>query len=247
MVAIGNGTFENNPGRVLSSAGFSAVRVAAFTSAIEPEHPVIALSTRLAAQAATGAVAAKTPGSGRDEVSFPVGAYTIVLPVKGDGPNAFEWSEAWMRATIARDRTSLDILEARPDAKVLSAGEDYRTPLRSALIAVRRHPDKAMRAIERARELAQPQHVRYEDRNEIAALRAPLFPMLRALAARDEQAFERALLDALALHRKFYSTPSRRLSQHGIIAWPPLALCCIARDLELRFEAKTEYLPRVLL
>ena len=64
---------------------------------------------------------------------------------------------------------------------------------------------------------------------------------------RNEQGFERALLDALALHRKFYSTPSRRLSQHGIIAWAPLALCCIARDLELRFEAETEYLPRVLL
>ena len=38
---------------------------------------------------------------------------------------------------------------------------------------------------------------------------------------------------------------SRRLSAHGIIAWAPLARCCIARDLELRFTAETEYLPRV--
>ena len=260
MLAWANGTLEVEPGRVFGSVSSSAVHVAAFASAIEPEHPVIAVSTRLAAQAATGEISAKLPGGGgnqapprsagaapQDEVSFALGAYTITRPVRGDGPNAYEWSEAWMRATIARDRACLDILEDRPDAKVLRAGEDYRTPLRSALIAVRRHPDKATLAIERARELARPQHVRYEDRHEIAALRAPLFPMLRALAARNEQGFERALLDALALHRKFYSTPSRRLSQHGIIAWAPLALCRIARDLELRFEAETEYLPRVLL
>jgi hypothetical protein len=247
LLAVASGTADD-AAHAFATARSSGMKIVASTTAITPDHPNLADCMRLLAQASAGDVSAHRPAGGVSQVSFPFGRRTVTRPADTTTVSPFEWTNAWYFATIVRDAASLDRLETMPDASFDPNAEAYRGALRAALIALRTKPAAARRLIAHCRELATPQNLRYSDDRSVRTwLREPLFPVLDALAARDQTAFQSALVNAVAGHRNYYSAPSRRLSEYGMIAWGPLALCCMARDAKLNFEADTKYLPRALL
>ncbi|MGW4245258.1 immunity 49 family protein [Nocardia sp. NPDC004722] len=65
---------------------------------------------------------------------------------------------------------------------------------------------------------------------------------------RDEAAeFDTALVEGLEFHRRFWEAQPRWLDPEGFIAWPLLAVACLAVDRGMRPGVTTDYLPQGLL
>ncbi|MFD6353126.1 immunity 49 family protein [Nocardia tengchongensis] len=71
--------------------------------------------------------------------------------------------------------------------------------------------------------------------------------LLDAVLRGDPAEFETALIEGLEFHRRFWDTPQRCLDPEGFIAWPLLAVSCLAVDRGLRPGVVTGYLPVGLL
>ncbi|MFF9983004.1 immunity 49 family protein [Streptomyces erythrochromogenes] len=64
---------------------------------------------------------------------------------------------------------------------------------------------------------------------------------------KDEEGFNRALAEALELHKTYWNTPERAGDIAGFLALAPLAIACLAYDAGLEIEVESDYLPLRLL
>ncbi|WP_433564097.1 immunity 49 family protein [Nocardia sp. CA-151230] len=71
--------------------------------------------------------------------------------------------------------------------------------------------------------------------------------LLDAVLRGDAAEFDTALVEGLEFHRRFWDTPQRWLDPEGLIAWPLLAVACVAVDRGVRPGISTGYLPVGLL
>ncbi|BEK92368.1 hypothetical protein NSK11_contig00069-0019 [Nocardia seriolae] len=71
--------------------------------------------------------------------------------------------------------------------------------------------------------------------------------LLDAVLRGEAAEFETALVEGLEFHRRFWDTPQRWLDPEGFIAWPLLAVTCLAVDRGLRPSLTPAYLPPGLL
>ncbi|MEU1206332.1 immunity 49 family protein [Nocardia sp. NPDC005825] len=71
--------------------------------------------------------------------------------------------------------------------------------------------------------------------------------LLDAVLRGDPAEFETALVEGLEFHRRFWDTPQRGLDPEGFIAWPLLAVVCLAVDRGLSPGVSTGYLPTGLM
>jgi hypothetical protein len=82
---------------------------------------------------------------------------------------------------------------------------------------------------------------------EAAKLWGAVFGMMLPLFHKDAEAFNRALVDALEEHKKFYIKRSEGQREISFLAIGPAALCALAHDAGLPIEVDSEYLPQSLI
>ncbi|GAB0103006.1 hypothetical protein JMUB6875_19780 [Nocardia sp. JMUB6875] len=71
--------------------------------------------------------------------------------------------------------------------------------------------------------------------------------LLDAVARNEPAEFDTALFEGLEFHRRYWDTPQRWVDPEGFIAWPLLAVACLAVDRGMRPGVATGYLPVGLL
>ncbi|WP_157389297.1 immunity 49 family protein [Nocardia terrae] len=71
--------------------------------------------------------------------------------------------------------------------------------------------------------------------------------LLDSVSRGEAAEFDTALVEGLEFHRRFWDSPQRRLDPEGFIAWPLLAVACLAVDRGMRPGIATDYLPPGLL
>lgn len=76
----------------------------------------------------------------------------------------------------------------------------------------------------------------------------PALNLFLQFLKRDEEQFNAALVEALQLHREYWTADEdRRLTTDGAVALGPLAIACLAHDVGMHVDVDSEYLPEHLL
>ncbi|WP_369197160.1 immunity 49 family protein [Streptomyces djakartensis] len=85
------------------------------------------------------------------------------------------------------------------------------------------------------------------DREAVSKLVYPPMEMFHRFIRKDHEGFNRALAQALELHKQYWSEEDRAVSIAGLVALAPLAMVCLAHDAGIPIEVESEYLPAVLI
>lgn len=76
----------------------------------------------------------------------------------------------------------------------------------------------------------------------------PPLELFQLYLRREDQAFNDSLVNALNRHKEYWTADeARSLSGDGLVALAPLAMACLAYDVDLVFTVESEYLPKHLL
>ncbi|GAB2976423.1 immunity 49 family protein [Saccharothrix stipae] len=227
-----------------------AIMHAAYRSVADPEGRTAEfwLSVVLAAQAGAGIFAlAATDGPGVDlvvgqPVHVPAKSSTLHL-------DPLTWVEVHNLAVICRDRKLLDILTAVPVSRMRHPGpssDEFTFLWVEALQAYwRREPDvlgKLNRALEAtgAEKLVMPKAMALQ-------YYFPTMKLFHYVATQEAEELNDALAEALELHKKYWGQKSRANDPDGFLALGPLAMACIAYDVEIELTVQSDYMPRALL
>lgn len=208
----------------------------------------------LAMQASSGIfVAAARPG----EV-IPMRLGQVVKQVTGNGPNTHSDATSlltalWLSLVCReRDRTrfltdlSLDVLRGSGEAE-----SDYIYPVYPWVEALQlywRQDPRMYDLLLEAMQGTDPEGLDPDGASLVSRLLFPPMKLFYYFTQRDTAAFNDALVEALELHREYWSATEERASDpNGFVALAPLALACLARDAGMSIEVTSEYLPRYLL
>ncbi|ORT59412.1 immunity 49 family protein [Streptomyces sp. CB03238] len=93
-----------------------------------------------------------------------------------------------------------------------------------------------------------PSVARIAPRDMLQGLLYPPINLFYHFVRRDEEGFSPALVEALKLHKAYWTlTEDRATDIDGSIALGPLAIACLAYDGKLPIDVESEYLPKHLL
>lgn len=97
-------------------------------------------------------------------------------------------------------------------------------------------------------EASDPSVARIAPRDLLQGLLYPPINLFYRFVRRDEEGFSPALVEALELHRAYWTLNEERAADiDGSIALGPLAIACLAYDGGIPIEVESEYLPKHLL
>jgi hypothetical protein len=199
---------------------------------------------------AHGRAAAFAAGTASARVKVPFGDRMVeVEPFPEFHALSYYWLQGWYCATLLRDAVCLELLAQVSDeifrvSRVRSA--PAQEPWRGALIAYHKGQDSTA-LVERACFLIEPAQRTALMPADAAKLWGALFRMMLPLFHRDAEAFNRALVNAVEEHKKFYRKRGEGQQEMAFLALGPAALCALAHDAGLPIEVDSEYLPRSLI
>lgn len=240
----------------LRSVFSDALMAARYWCVVDPEAARIETWDQfvLAMQASCGVfVAAARPG----EV-IPMRLGRVVKQVTGNGPNVYTGAGSWLTtlwlSLVCRERDRTRFLANVPLDVLRGSGEreaDYVYPVYSWVEALqlywRQDPQMFDRLLE-AMQGTNPEGLEPADASLVARVLFPPMKLFYYFTQRDAAAFNDALVEALELHREYWTATEERVrDSDGFIALAPLALACLARDAGMPIEVTSEYLPRYLL
>lgn len=225
--------------------GAVAARLLAYASIAAREDGVLQLAARSLARANAALLAVSNADRGRPVTAL-LGEAMLTLSALGPNSQAhvLAWRDGWYAALLARDGAALEVLSGIGDAVLRaspSRGDEFFYAWKAALIAYRQRPDAALPHLEQA--LALTNRGRYHvAAAEAAQLMQHTFLLLGCVIRRDAAGFERALVAALVLHQRFWSSADLQNDYDGWVALGPLALCCLAHDAGLPVNVESGYL-----
>lgn len=97
-------------------------------------------------------------------------------------------------------------------------------------------------------QMSDPSVARIAPRDLLQGVLYPPIHLFYQFVRRNEEGFNPALLEALQLHKTYWTlTEERTANIDGSIALGPLAIACLAYDGEIPIEVESDYLPHHLL
>ena len=198
---------------------------------------------------AVDTVAALFLASGHD------GPVTFTLegrPLTGPGgplhhnANVSMWLDAFGLAAALRRADALDVLARYPEAQLRAAptgaGDRYRFPLAEGLRRFWRGEPGWSAALDEAEQLSRPEHLRIAPPRLVARYRA-LIAIVRAIDARDQDAFTTACVEAVKAHKAYYGRGKDAHSPTGLLAYQAAGIAALGVDRGLRFAIDSGYTP----
>jgi hypothetical protein len=164
--------------------------------------------------------------------------------------NIGNWLTALWLAVICRNEERIQRLVAVSVDDVLrAAGSPYDDFMYDWVDTLQRffRNEDVERSFVATMEGTAPERIQVSSEDIVLRLLYPPIEMMYRVLDRDEEKFNASLFDALELHRGWWSTPSNADNTDGFVALAPLALAVVAKQVGLRIDVQSEYIPEHLL
>jgi hypothetical protein len=233
---------------ILSSMAFdNAARRAWF----DPSDCAILSDLELSACTAAAAhAAATTAGLEPLKAPAPGGRWITVTRTQEGPPKRFDpptqWRHGLLAARIARNRDAIDMLASvRVDRLIdlsTTPPPSWFASEAAALAATFRLDSSAGDLLVEAMRHTDPDRVENVSRNWVLDVIVPEIETAFRALQHDQDAFARAMQQALDGHHHFYGNEGEG-HFHGQLAVAPLAMACLGYDLGLRMTVESDYTP----
>ncbi|MFD3976686.1 immunity 49 family protein [Streptomyces cyaneofuscatus] len=165
--------------------------------------------------------------------------------------DAGTWLSAFWLAVICRDQDRMTQLSEIPLERLRSPEGSYDEYIYHWVDTLQswwlRRPDLADKLIATI-EASDPAAARIAPQDLLQCVLYPPINLFYHYVRNDRDGFTLALLDALNLHKTYWTlTEDRATDIDGSIALGPLAIACLAYDAEFPLEIASDYLPKHLL
>lgn len=164
--------------------------------------------------------------------------------------NAGNWLTALWFVIICRDRVRMDRMCRIPLDLMRAAGAEGDAYVHHWVDALQTYWHEQPGLLEKLTatiEQSHPDIATSVPRDLLQCLRYPPINLFHQFLRKDEDGFNKALTEALELHKAYWSTPERAGDIAGFLALGPLAIACLAYDAGLSIEVESDYLPLRLL
>lgn len=204
---------------------------------------------RCACAAAAAYLAAVTPGADPITAPGPGRRMVTVTRAKLDRAKlqpAVQWRYGILAAAATRNHAAIEALASVKALDLARIGRPVPTWFDSeaaALSATFRRESAAGDLLAAAMRKADPDKVDPKSRNWILDIVAAELELAFRALQQDQAAFDSAMVHALVGHHHYYGTESTNDAQ-GQLALAPLAVACLARDLGVRTNVQSDYIPR---
>jgi hypothetical protein len=162
------------------------------------------------------------------------------------GANAMTWMHAFCLGSLLRRRDLLDVLDRYEQPQLLAAPTGafdlYVLSLVEAFRLFRRDDPHFAALLDDAERLSQPENIRIAPLPIVARFKT-LVPLLRAVARRDQSAFDAALLESLKAHKAFFSRGKQKTVAEGVLAYHASGIAALGIDRGLSLGVESGYAP----
>ncbi|MGW8331477.1 immunity 49 family protein [Streptomyces sp. NPDC055897] len=172
------------------------------------------------------------------------------------GPTHFTdpgtWLQAFWLAIICRDQPRLTQLANVPMELLRGSEAEFEEYIYSWVEALQTYwlegeglGDKLVAAFDGTN----PENLRFVGRELMLKILYPPLNVFYRFITQDDEAFDKALVQAVELHHDYWTTSDEEHSEDldGAVALAPLALACLAYDAGRPITVESEYLPENLL
>ncbi|MFD4198717.1 immunity 49 family protein [Amycolatopsis thermoflava] len=203
----------------------------------------------------TGQAAAATfamAGASEGTVGYQLGDNRFQLPATGPArhANAGKWLTAVWYAVVLRDDARVQELCAVPLDLLRASGVDhdpYVYPWIESLQAFLRRERVPPSMFTPAMDGTDPDSARITPRGAMLQLVYPPIKMFYYILRRDAERFNDALVQALELHREYWTARDRATDSEGFVALAPLAVAVLGQAVGFTLDVESDYLPAGLL
>ncbi|WP_406839344.1 immunity 49 family protein [Streptomyces sp. AHU1] len=164
--------------------------------------------------------------------------------------NAGTWLEAFWLAVICRDQARMTQLCNVPIELLRASGavfEDYIYDWVDALQTYWLERPGLGEKLVAAFDGTDPDTLRFVDREMMLKVLYPPLNLFYRFIGQDPDKFNEALVQAVELHKEYWTAHEDDGSLTGDVALAPLAIACLAFDAGRPVEVESEYLPENLL
>lgn len=221
-----------------------ALDIVRFGSVASPDSPEIPRALRIAAQALAGIfVIARATG---DTVELLLDDNPVRMPARMDESlvEASRWVTGFWLGVICRDATLLQSLCEMPSEKLRpssTTNPEYRYRLVDALQAFWKGSPETAKLIIAAMEATDPDRPDIHARDWVLNIDVPLIQLLFYLVSSDAR-FGGALLEALKLHKKYWTaTAQRKQDWEGFVSFGLTALAVLAAERHTPCDVESAY------
>ncbi|MFD1659417.1 immunity 49 family protein [Streptomyces caeni] len=165
--------------------------------------------------------------------------------------NAGNWITAFWLAIVCRDQNRMTQLSDVPIELLRASGAVYDEYIYDWVDSLQTYWTERPGLGEKftaAFQGTDPARLRVADRELMLKVLYPPLNLFLQFLKRDEEQFNAALVEALHLHKEYWTADEdRRLTTDGAVALGPLAIACLAHDVGMHIDVESEYLPEHLL
>ncbi|MER6122028.1 immunity 49 family protein [Streptomyces sp. NPDC001795] len=178
-----------------------------------------------------------------------------VRTIPAIGPRHFtdagNWITAFWLAIVCRDQNRMTQLSSVPIELLRASGAVYDDYIYDWVDSLQTYWTERPGLGEKftaAFQGTDPARLRVADRELMLKVLYPPLNLFLQFLKRDEGQFNAALVEALQLHKEYWTKDEdRRLTTDGAVALGPLAMACLAYDIGMPIDVESEYLPEHLL
>ncbi|MEU8434976.1 immunity 49 family protein [Streptomyces sp. NPDC029216] len=220
---------------------------------VDPRGGKLETWEAVVAAAQLGSAVFRTAGMTDGTVSLRILHEVHTLPATGPMPyaHAQTWIEAFWYAIITRDQPKMTALCELPLDVLRASRADHDDYLYHWVAALQAYWLKRPELVEELTETFQRSHpdvAVIAGRDYIQQVAYPPINLFYKFLQKDEEGFHTALLEALELHKRYWTaTPERAEDIDGLVPFGILAIACLAYDGGIPVEVESPYLPEHLL
>ncbi|OEJ32573.1 immunity 49 family protein [Streptomyces subrutilus] len=248
----GIASLESFPGML--DALWSSVRLSvAARSAVDPDASGIDTWEAVVNAMQVGSTLFQVTGAADGTVECRIHHEIRRLPAIGPKQiaNCPNWLDAFWFAVVCRDHKRMTALCEVPLETLRASGaahDGYLYHWVAALQAYGTHRQADMvEELKQAFQQSHPDVVRIAPRDWLQQISYPPINLFYRFVKRDHDGFNDALVEALELHKAYWSHEDRDFDVSGLWAVGPLAMACFAYDGGFPVNVASEYLPIQLL
>ncbi|MEU9718232.1 immunity 49 family protein [Streptomyces sp. NPDC047976] len=243
----------SSPPRNLGSAWRDATFNVAARFGVDPQAAELGTWEAVVAAAQLGSALFRTAGMTEGTTEVRIHHEMRTLPAAGPSwdANAEDWTQAFWYAIITRDQPKMTELCQLPIDVLRASGADHDDYLYHWVATLQAYwlgRPELVPELTLTFQRSHPNVAVIAGRDYIQQVAYPPINLFYKFLRKDEEGFHTALLEALELHKQYWTaTPERADDIDGLVPIGVLAVACLAHDAGIPVDVESPYLPEHLL